>query len=167
MKINNNTKIIILIIIILIAISSFIIIKYASFGEYKPDFMLEEEYIEPKKTVGVNEYEVVSISEETTIKTYFSIFINSLFENPQGTYNTLNEEYRNKKYPTLDSFNEYIKTITEDYTIYPEISTYKTDYKNDKTIYYVYDKNKNEYIFSVEAVMVYTVYLDEETMEIE
>ena len=49
MKINNNTKIIILIIIILIAISSFIIIKYASFGEYKPDFMLEEEYIEPKK----------------------------------------------------------------------------------------------------------------------
>ena len=49
-------------------------------------------------------------------------------------------------------------------------------YGNNSIVVKFYDENylssvncicKNEYIFSVEAVMVYTVYLDEETMEIE
>lgn len=162
MKIKGNIKVVAFIIIILLGFSSILVIN-----NYSYIWETNDNYVATPRYVNVNDYEFVRIDEETMVKTYFSIFINNSIEEPERAYNLLDKEYRELKYPTLDSFNEYIKKITEDYTIYPEISTYKTDYKNDKTIYYVYDKNKNEYIFSVEAVMVYTVYLDEETMEIE
>ena len=86
-----------------------------------------------------------------------------MYSDPERAYELLDEKYRMKKFGNIENFKEYINNLN--YTTY-KVDKYYVDDKVNYTIYGVYDKNGNLFIFKTEGVMKYTVYLDDYTVEI-
>jgi hypothetical protein len=92
-------------------------------------------------------------------KIYLIDFINTVDYNTEMGYNLLNEQYRNSKFGSLDNFVAYINDIN--------MSTTLEKYYVEGNKYYIFDSNGNEYIFVVDSVMDYYVYLDSYTVTVE
>lgn len=135
--------------------------------------------------LGENEYEKYNKANETekTIKNNGNnIFYNSNIDvqkisveylnlykfltlaDPQITYNMMTEEYRNKRFGTLDNYKQYVKDNYEDF-----VGMYANKYlinNTDKAIQYVIqDQYENLYIFDVKSTMDYTIKLDTYTLD--
>ncbi len=164
---NKNLLVYIIIIAIMIFIGIYAIINNLIKSEYSPDYTLDDFYIIPNKKIEVNGYTVSTVNDEDMVNTYFNIYTLMLFEDIDKAYSKLNEDYRNKKYPDINSFKNYVSSITDNFTELPQISEYYIDNKDEKTVYKIIDKNGNKYIFVVTAVMEYEVYFDENTVAIE
>lgn len=112
----------------------------------------------PKK-YDVNEYSSIYISDQNMCTKYLSDYLLILSENIEEAYYLLDEEYRNKKFGSLENFVSYINQKSNTFS---EISRYRVL----DNIYYVYDKSNNLFIFKTKGVMQYSVYLDDYTVEI-
>ncbi len=158
MKHKNVTLVSICIIIIIILLGLYLIISSRIKAMYTPNYNLDDFYPYPIKTLGVNEYQVVKVDDEEVIRDYFNSFIRLCLENTSEAYSLLDNDYAIEFYPTLNSFKEYVASITDNYTYMPVFSMYTYLSSNDDTTtYQIKDKNNNIYIFEVEAVMKYTV----------
>lgn len=115
------------------------------------------------KNYEVNEYIPTYISDENMAKIYLNDYIHNMYMNTEKAYNLIDEEYKEKKFPALDSYISYVKSLeTSTYNLERYYVTSKGGYK----IFGVYDTNGNIYIFKTNGVMQYTVYLDDYTVEI-
>lgn len=123
----------------------------------------DEEYIMAPKKYGVNEYSLVNIDDEQMSNIYLNDYRNMLINNRSEAYNILNDEYKNLKYPTIESFNQYVDSLDFSSLVMERYGVHKC---NSGTCYYIYDRDGNEYVFRAFSVMEYEVYLDEETVEI-
>ena len=115
------------------------------------------------KNYKVNEYIPTYVTDNDMAKIYLNDYVYKLIENRQDAYNLLDDDYKNLKFPTFESFNEYIMTL--------DLANIEIDkfYKNkigDYIIFGVYDKDNNFYAFKTHGVMQYSVYLDDYTVEI-
>ncbi|MDO4963250.1 MAG: hypothetical protein Q4E75_04045 [bacterium] len=150
---NFKTLIILAIILVLIGISYFILNKIID----KPQDNLE--YL---KDYDVNEYIATYISDEKMAKIYFNEFIYYINNNLQLSYEKLNDEYKNIKFPTYDSYLVYINNLN----ISNNMKKYYKKEIDGYIIFGVYDYNDNFYAFKTKGVKQYSVYLDDSTVEI-
>lgn len=134
----------------------------ASKNIYTESYLRDEEYIMNPKTYNVNEYSFVNISDEQMATIYLLDFKYIVHSDIVSAYNLLDEEYRNKKFGSLENFQNYINSIEFNNLV----SKYYVQKSGNYVVYGVYDTNSNLFIFKTDGVMQYTVYLDEDTVEI-
>lgn len=130
--------------------------------------------------------------EADIIDIYLQDYIELALFNPEMAYQTINEDYRIKKFETYQEYEEYIaekreeletmcKSIRKQYTdfeTYQEYEEYyrqvsKTDIKqykveeiNGKKRYICIAGNDRYYIFDINSIMDYTVILDTYTVDL-
>lgn len=160
MKNKNITIVSLCIVATVILIGAYIIISSRIDAKYTPNYNLDDFYPYPEKKLGVNEYQVVSVDEQEMVKTYFDTYVMSFFEDIDDAYAHLDNDYSLEAFPNIRLFKEKIITITDNFTYLPVFKSYTPiiDEENpDLTIYKIKDKKDNVYIFTIEAVMKYTV----------
>lgn len=148
-------KIIVVVIILLVFAGLYILLSYITEKSSTTDIYL--------KNYKVNEYIATYISDEDMAKIYLNDYIKNMYSDIEKAYNSLDEEYRNKKFGSLDNYKQYVNSLT--YPTYTLSRYYKKDTSNS-IIFGVYDKNENFFAFKTKGVMQYTVYLDDYTVEI-
>lgn len=161
----KENKLVVIVLIIGILIASFFGIRYL--------LTLDDIYIESsirnldyqmiEKDYGVNEYSKINISENQMAIIYLNDYKNNLLNDIETAYNSLNTDYRNAKFNSLDSFKSYISNINISAI---SLNKYQIKSKNNYVYYYLYDTNDNLYIFKIISVMEYELYLDDTTVEI-
>lgn len=156
MKDNRLKSIILIVVIVLLFIGAYLLLKYLN----KDDSLEYEEYLKDYK---VNEYIATYVSDEDMAKIYLNDYVHNMYYDVEKAYNLLDEEYRTKRFGSLDSYKNYVNSLN--------FSTYILDryYKKEANTYIifgVYDQNGNFFGFKTEGVMQYKVYLDEDTVEI-
>lgn len=149
------------------------------------DVKSEEETIEKNNYNGIP-YKY--LGEDDLVEKYFLDYIENAVEFPEEAYNNLDEEYRNKKFGSLENFRQYVKnnpdiediyktynTNMEDYSNYMEYLTSNKNIKIEKyskqnqdgyTKYICQDTYNNYYIFKVTGIMQYSIILDTYTIPI-
>lgn len=147
---------IIIAIIILVFVGAYFIIS-----KLTEDNSLD--YEEFLKNYEVNEYIASYVSDEDMAKIYLNDYIHNMFYNVEKAYNLLDEEYRTKKFGSLDDFKVYVDGL--EYSTYVLSRYYKKD-TDGYIIFGVYDKNGNFFAFKTKGVLQYTVFLDDYTVEI-
>lgn len=126
----------------------------------KPKNIYEPTYL---KNYKVNEYIPTYVSDEDMAKIYLNDYIHNMYYDVEMAYNSLDEEYRNKRFGSIEKYKEYINTLN--YKTYNLATYYKTT-KDGYIIFGVRDENFNLFVFKTKGVMQYKVYLDDFTVEI-
>lgn len=154
----NDTakKIIIVIIIMILFIGGCLLLDKLT----KNDSL---EYADYLKNYKVNEYIATYVSDEDMAKIYLNDYVHNMYYDIDLAYNSLDEEYRSKKFGSLDNYKNYVMSLR-----YPNytVSKYYKEEKGGYIIFGVYDTNGNFYAFKTNGVMQYKVYLDDYTVEI-
>lgn len=155
MKNKTSIKIIIILILVIIFIGIYVLIS-KSLKEDKDEYIYLKDY-------DVNEYIPTYISDQDMSEIYLNDYIHFMNFDIEKAYNLLNEEYRNKKFGSLENYKNYVGSL--------KFSNYKLDRYYKKSvdgyiIFGVYDKNGNFFAFKTKGVMQYSVYLDDYTVEI-
>lgn len=121
-----------------------------------------QEKIEPNED---NTYESSYISEERYMKDLFTKLRTEIYHFPKLVYNRLDEEYRNKKFPTYEKFEEYLNN-NKKMLLTMQIDSYEKEETENYTQYFCMDKNEKYYVFRETAVMDYSLILDVYTVDI-
>lgn len=95
---------------------------------------------------------------------YFTYYKKLMLENSPKAYEHLDEEYRNKRFGSLEGFQKYIDDNREEIKNYLA-KEYTLNNYTDSVEYVCLDKYKNQYLFNVSSVMNFTVKLDTYTIE--
>lgn len=154
---NKNVKLVIYIVSIMV-IFTIVFIVLNNLLKNK-----EKGYDEYLKNYKVNEYIPTYVSDEDMAKIYLKDYIHNMFYDIEAAYDSLDTEYKNKKFGSLDNYKKCVYSL--DNTSYVVSSYYKKD-KNGYIYFGVYDTFGNTYVFKTKGVMQYSVFLDEETVEI-
>ena len=157
----NSTKIIIVILFAFILIGIYFFINSRIKVYYEPVYNIDDFYTIPSRKLSVNEYKIVEINDEEAARKYFNIFISEVFNSRDKSYNLLDDDYKENRFPTYGMYLSYLNTVTNDFSLLPKISSYSKDISGNYTIYTVLDQNNYKYVFIVEAVMKYKVKFDE------
>ena len=152
-----------ILVLVFLVLLSFYFIRYflASREIYTESYLRGEEYIMNPKTYGINEYSPVNISDEQMANIYLNDFKYNFLNDVNYAYQLLNENYRNKKFGSINNFASYINGLN-----YNNITVDRYSVSSDNKFITVYTKDNNKYIFKVISVMEYEVYLDDYTVEI-
>ena len=104
-----------------------------------------------------------NITDQDMAINYFNDYKYNILNNIEKAYNSLDEEYRNKRFGSLEEFTKYIQ---DNITIFRNITIeqYICDKYEDYTEYICRDQNENIYVFKETAIMNYTLQLDTYTM---
>lgn len=137
--------------------------------KYKGGFKIGNELdIKIQNSIEENEnnvYDYISVTEETYVTDLFNKYKEEVLYNPSLAYEHLNEEYKNKRYGTIEKFKEYAKNNIRKNVI-AKITKYQKTVTDNYTQYVCIDQNENYYIFRENAVMDYTLILDTYTIEL-
>lgn len=112
-----------------------------------------------------NTYQYKVVTDEEYVKDLFNEFRNEILYDKTMAYSHLNEEYRNKKFETIEEFNDYLKENEEE-TKTMKVSKYQKKTTDEYTEYICTDQNDNYYIFRETGIMNYTVILDTYTIDL-
>lgn len=110
-----------------------------------------------------NEYTIKNINIENIVKEYMNNLKRMMLAKPELAYEHLDEEYRNKRFGSLDKFKEYIEKNKEEIKkMY--IDKYLANSFEDYSQYVGKDKYNNTYIFNEKDPLDYTILLDTYTI---
>ena len=125
--------------------------------------------IQTENTIEKNDYNMYDyrdITDETYVSDLFNKFKEEIIYNPDLLYNNyLDDEYKNKKFATIETFQSYAKNNTKKHVIM-KVNKYKKSKSDDSIQYVCIDQNGNYYIFKEVSVMNYTVILDTYTLDL-
>ncbi len=161
--IKNKKIIIICILLVLLSLGILFLVK-------KNQNNLDEEtnYVEERIThYEANEYTPIYIDDNRIVNIYFSEYISNMIFNVNEAYNSLNKEYREKKFGSLDKYIEYVNKNLSEEVMAASIDKYYKSNINGHKIFDIYDKYENHYIIKEISIMNYEVYLDDYTIKIE
>lgn len=121
----------------------------------------KEKSIEPN---NYNALEVSKLKDEDISNKYLMDFKEKMISYSDIAYSMIDEEYKQKKFPTLADFKKYIQDNMQNIqsTILAE---YGIESKEDYKQYTCVDNHGNKYIFKATSAMKYTVLLDDYTVE--
>ena len=159
----RNKKIILICIVLLLAIFIVYLFKLNSNDILKEGNTEGFSYL---KKYGSNEYVPVYVTEEDMVKKYLNDYKNSILNDIEEAYNSLNKEYREKRFGSLDKYQEYINNFITMSTYSMEVDKYSVSSMSGDKIFNIYDKSGNQYIIREKSIMNYEVYLDEYTVVI-
>ena len=111
-----------------------------------------------------NTFKYSNVSDEQMAIYYFEDLKNKVFEE-NGLYNILDENYRQKKFSSIEKYNLYLNNLKND-VINRSIVQYKVSNEDGYNVYILVDQEDNYYIFKENAIMYYTVILHTYTVEI-
>lgn len=118
------------------------------------------------KKYGSNEYVPVYVTEEDMVKKYLNDYKNNMLSDIEEAYNSLNKEYREKRFGSLDKYKEYVNNFITISTYSMEVDKYSVSKMSGDKVFNIYDKSGNQYIIREKSIMNYEVYLDEYTIVI-
>lgn len=124
---------------------------------------LNKENIEIKPNDN-NSYIVQKITDQYLCEQYFLIQKRLMLAKPEQSYYYLDEEYRTKRFKTIEDYKNYINE-NQKHIVRMSIKSYEVKRENDFTQYTCKDQYDNYYIFNVKEVLNYTVRLDAYTVE--
>lgn len=116
---------------------------------------------------GNNKYkEVTGIIDEALVKEYINKYKNLALGYPQLVYdNFLDNEYKQKRFGTVEKYKEYIKENREEIKKI-NIKEYGIIEKLDYVQYICTDQNNRYYIFNINTIFDYKMLLDNYTVNI-
>lgn len=152
----ETKQLIILVVIILCFIGLYFLLSFLTKKN-------KVEYSEYLKNYEVNEYIPTYVSDEAMAKIYLNDYIHTMYYDIEEAYNLLDSEYKEKKFKNIEDYKKYVNNLK--YSTYDVASYFKVD-SGGYTIFGVYDRNDNFYAFKTKGVMQYSVFLDEDTVEI-
>lgn len=164
----KNVKYIIIILIVLLLIISIVLF----FMLQKSNVIDEEDLTNATQSEITSykgyEFQPIIIDSATLASMYLNDLKINMLYNVEEAYNKLDDEYKQEKYPTLESFNQYIENNMENIQSIAinkyEIKRSEKDSSAYKLI--IIDKKDNYYIFDITAVMQYNVILDTYTLDL-
>ena len=116
------------------------------------------------KNNGNNVFSNSNIDVQKVSVEYLNLYKFLTLADPQITYNMMTEEYRNKRFGSLDNYEQYIKDNYEEFKgIYA--NKYLTNNTDKAVQYVVQDQYKNNYIFDAVDALKYNVSLDTYTID--
>lgn len=113
-----------------------------------------------------NEYTPIVLKEEDIAKAYYSDLKEKIILKPDIVYNMIDTEYKSKRFPTSEDFENYIKENI-DYIKKSEFSKYLLNTNNGNRMLICIDNNENYYTFNITSALKYTVLLDSYTVDTE
>lgn len=146
-----------------------------------------------EKIIEKNDYNKIlrkSLSENEIAKKYFDDYIENALYNVEESYNSIEEEYRQKKFGNIEEYKRYLNSkkeqlismgettikIREDFQTedaYREyinslkgLEKYRVIRNEDNTQYICIDEYGNYYLFNLIASFEYTVILDNYTVDV-
>lgn len=153
-------------IIIFCAVLIIIFVIISLFNKKDNLTYLNTEGYEYLKNYESNEFLPVYVTVEDVAKKYLNEYKNNMLSNVEEAYNSLNKEYREKRFENLNGYKNYLKNFISLSIYSMELDKYSVTRINGNKIFNVYDKSGNQYIFKELSIMNYEVYLDEYTVEI-
>ena len=133
--------------------------QYKSIEDIKLD--RKEEKINAKQN---NKVKVQSITDQYLCQQYFLIQKRIMLARPELSYNYLDEEYKNKRFGTLDNYLKYISE-NKAHILKMALKGYDVKRMGDTATYRCKDQYENYYTFKVEKVLDYKILLDIYTVE--
>ena len=124
--------------------------------------------IEPLERIQKNNDNSVrsrEIDDETYVKDLFNHFKRELLYAHQAAYEHLDEEYRTKKFGTMEEFDKIASSNTKTYQQMTLTQFQKVE-EDGYTQYVLVDQNGKYYIFNENGVMNYSVILDTYTIDL-
>ena len=147
------------------------------------------------ESIEKNNYNAIkqfSLTEEDVVMRIFEDYIQNALYSPEDSYNSLELEYREKKFGNFQAFQRFLDenkeiyesydmknakkyedfTSMEEYMLYLatfqqiKLESYEKTIKDEYTQYVCIDNLKNYYIFRETAAMQYTVILDTYTIDL-
>ena len=116
----------------------------------------------PQGTYNNFEYEYVDNVKQMEI--YLEDFVFQIFNNIENAYNILNEEYRTKRFGSVNKFVEYV-TEKQNQIRNIKIVQYSVEDEAESKVYKGTDEYGNYYHIIENAYMEYEIILDNYTME--
>lgn len=113
-----------------------------------------------------NSFQYKNISQEENANIYFKDYLKKINNNSKEAYDLLDNEYKEKRFKSLESFNTYVNVINN-VPYSRRLVKYKISKKDNYTEYICQDNFGNNFIFKVTSVMKYTVVLDAYTVSVD
>ncbi len=158
-----NKKVILLcFILVIIVFVIFYLISNGVFSKYEET----EDNINYLRNYEANEFMPVYVTEQDMASKYLIDYKNNMLVDENAAYQSLNEEYRNKKFGNKENYIKYINENLSLSTISMEVDRYSVATINGYKFFKVYDKSDRYYIFKEKSIMDYEVYLDDYTVEL-
>ena len=110
-----------------------------------------------------NTFKYKNTDSQTVAMDYFNNYKKLLSNNAETLYNVLDKEYREKRFGSLEDFQEYVNSNREELEG-ANVSSYLVNNYEDYTEYVCKDQYENLYIFRATAVMKYSLLLDTYTI---
>ena len=110
-----------------------------------------------------NYYEESILNNEEIAKKYFSIYKKIVLSNSQLIYGYLDEEYRDKRFGSLENFEQYVQENKEE-IVGSTIEGYTINSYEEYTEYTCQDQYNNIYTFDVSNPMKFSLKLDTYTI---
>ena len=131
-----------------------------------------------EKNINTNEFNKfhqVQISDEQMVRNYFEDYKRKVLEDPESAYALLDEEYKKSRFSTYDSFAKYVNenrtnlenAVLKSYKATPIQYDYYTENEYTRYEYELLDTNGNYYIINENAILDYTIKLDNYTTKSE
>lgn len=151
------TKVTIVLVLIPILIAIYLLFRFTNKNEFVPNNDINNIYTLEKK--GVNEYTPVSVSNQELAEIYFNSYLTMMINDIEKAYSYLEVNYRESNYISLNSFKDFVKNLTNNYTTIPKMDRYKIDVDDShREIYSIKSTSDIEFVFITDGVMNYQVY---------
>ncbi len=138
------------------------------------------DYMKEKKLINLNEGDTIAFqakdsieakqyntfsnelhTDEELVKEYFNKLANDIKYDRNHLYEMLNQDYKQKKFESIDKFSNYINKLSEKEL---DLSEYTIDEENG--LYICKDTSERYYVFSINSILEYTVMLDTYTVNL-
>ncbi len=108
-----------------------------------------------------NYYVYKDLNDEVTSKLYFADYIKTMLTDSEEAYQLLDEEYKEKRFSSVDEFNTYIQNNQNRFNISFQFEDSSSEYENFNEYYEFISKNENFGLrnYSVEQFADYTRYI--------
>ncbi len=134
--------------------------QYKSINDIKLD--RKELTIENKN--NINDFVVQTITDQYLCQQYFLLQKRLMLSRPEISYSYLDEEYKNKRFGTLENYTKYISE-NKVHILKTALKGYQVERIGDTSQYMCKDQYGNYSLFNVEKVLDYKVFLDIYTIE--
>ena len=148
----NKTTLFVCLIAILIGVAFYL---YYTKESVEYEFIRKDTQLKDYK---INEVIPIYVSDEELARKYLANYVNLMNNFPEKAYELLSDEDKENRFPTLDSFNEFIHSLNNNSSFY-RAKLKEFSYTNDvgKNKMYLIDIENNSFIFEQISIMEYKV----------
>lgn len=125
----------------------------------------EKKESEVAKENEYNKLTIQAVTEDSLLSNYLEDFKYNALHHLDDSYNSLNEEYRSKKFGSIENYEKYIKN-RYDILNNIKLNKYKINKYDNYEQYICLDQYENYYIFNKLPDMSYSVILDTYTIDL-